>query len=104
MYIKDRFWSKVDKSGKHWMWTGGTNTKTGHGQMRIKEGDGSSRELAHRLSWMIHFGSIPDGLCVLHSCDIKRCVKPKHLFLGTRADNVADMIAKGRDNFGRRPR
>lgn len=52
--------------------------------------------LAHRLAWMLLVGKIPKGLCVLHRCDVPQCVRPSHLFLGTIADNVADMIHKGR--------
>jgi hypothetical protein len=52
--------------------------------------------LAHRASWMVHRGPIPDGIDVLHTCDVRPCINPDHLFLGTDADNVADMDAKGR--------
>lgn len=51
---------------------------------------------AHRVSWELARGPIPSGMKVLHRCDVPGCVNPDHLFLGTQADNVADMIAKGR--------
>lgn len=53
-------------------------------------------ETAHRISWLIHRGPIPSGMLVLHSCDVRRCVNPKHLFLGTQLDNLRDMATKGR--------
>ena len=57
---------------------------------------GKRREQAHRVSYRIHKGHIPDGMKVLHKCDIPCCVNPEHLFLGTQAENIRDMDAKGR--------
>lgn len=54
---------------------------------------------AHRASWILFRGPIPEGMCVLHRCDIKSCVNPDHLFLGSDLDNAHDMIAKGRAGF-----
>ena len=56
--------------------------------------------MAHRASWIMEFGPIPDGLLVLHKCDVRNCVRPGHLFLGTYKDNMDDMYAKGRGPTG----
>jgi hypothetical protein len=59
-------------------------------------------QLAHRTAYELECGKIPDGVWVLHRCDNRSCVRPDHLFLGTAADNTADMMAKGRHKPPRR--
>lgn len=86
-----RFWEKVNKTGECWIWIG-TNHNTGYGKIKIDRED----VLAHRLSWEIHNGKIPTNKHVLHTCDVRLCVNPRHLFLGTNEDNRQDMIRKNR--------
>ena len=88
-----RFWDKVDKSGDCWLWTDSIASH-GYGQFHIAKSRPVVR--AHRFAWQLEHGSIPDGLCVLHKCDVKACVNPAHLFLGTQADNMHDMRDKAR--------
>ena len=80
-----------------WPASGGGYNKPGwHVTWRFE----GRRALAHRVSWELHRGPIPGKLCVLHHCDNPKCCNPNHLFLGTRADNVADMHAKQRARHG----
>ncbi len=73
-----------------WEWTGPVNNK-GYGTCRIL-----GERYAHRASWTLANGPIPDGLVVCHKCDNPRCVNPEHMWLGTLVDNNRDMFAKGR--------
>jgi hypothetical protein len=80
-----------------WSWAADLNN-TGYGVVRTH----GRLLLAHRLSWEIHRGPIPDGLCVLHECDNPPCCNPAHLFLGTKPDNNRDRARKGRNAIGTR--
>jgi hypothetical protein len=75
-----------------WLWTGAVRGCFGYGETR----EMGRKVLAHRMSYQLHRGKIPDGMCVLHKCDVPLCVNPDHLFLGTYSDNRRDCIRKGR--------
>lgn len=87
----DRFWNKVNKTGTCWLWTGCVN-KNGYGVIKINR----KYVRSHRISWELCNGLIPKDLCVLHKCDVRHCVNPKHLFLGSRDENNKDRANKNR--------
>jgi len=91
-----RFWSKVDKTGDCWLWTAAQN-RHGYGDFYVSR---TFHTMAHRFSWALHYGPIPEGLFVCHRCDTPLCVRPDHLFVGTTQDNMADMMRKGRHRHG----
>ena len=95
--LTERFWEKVDIRGEDecWPWLASTGY-SGYGQIW----EGKSFLRSHRVAWMLTYGPIPEGMCVLHHCDNPLCCNPTHLFLGTNADNTADMIRKGRSAIG----
>lgn len=81
-----RFWLRVKKTDGCWLWMGAIAGR--YGQM--------ARKPAHRFSWELHYGPIPNGLFACHTCDNKLCVRPDHLFLGDASANMRDMVQKGR--------
>lgn len=87
----DRFWSKVDKSGDCWIWTGSLNR--GYGQFHPTS---ISTVRATHYAWMLSGGTIPVGMCLCHRCDNPSCVNPDHLWIGTRGENNRDKMLKGR--------
>ena len=90
--VADRFWSKVEKTDDGcWLWTGQHNVK-GYGVFKLD----ATYIPAHRLSYTLHIGPIPDNREIAHRCDVRDCVRPDHLWPATHAENIADMVAKGR--------
>lgn len=90
--LEYRFYEKIAfGSTECWHWIG-TIDSVGYGRlMHPKENK------AHRISWIIHVGQIPKGMKILHRCDLRSCVNPDHLFLGSQSDNVKDMMNKKRN-------
>lgn len=90
-----RFWDKVDKTKDCWNWTGCLRGYTGYGCIKIDK----KVYDCHRVSYALTYGKIPEGKLVLHKCDNRRCVNPKHLYIGTHKDNVRDSIERGHHHF-----
>jgi hypothetical protein len=99
--IIERFYPKIsiNKNGC-WIWTGKVQSK-GYGELSTGSWKTSNRVVyrAHRLSYLIHVGDIPEGMHVCHTCDVRLCVNPDHLWVGTNHDNVLDCHAKGRRRY-----
>jgi hypothetical protein len=99
-----RFWAKVDKNGpvpphvpelgNCWIWTGATGY-WGYGRLSLNK----RWSTAHRMSFELAYGAIPEGKFILHRCDTPACVRPDHLRLGTPQENTRDMYEKGRAGF-----
>jgi hypothetical protein len=103
----DRFWAKVNRNGpipchrpelgQCWLWTGTLRGSSEYGHVHLSR---TKALIAHRVSYELAHGFIPSGLLVCHKCDVRLCVRPGHLFVGTHLDNMADMVAKGRGTVG----
>jgi len=95
--VNERFLNKIsiEPNSGCWLWTAAVDPN-GYGNFHVNVHEGLKK--AHRVSWDLFRGSIPEDTCVCHHCDNPPCVNPEHLFLGTTKDNMGDMSRKGRQN------
>lgn len=91
--LEERFWAKVSKGADCWEWTAALGT-TGYGVVTVR----GRKQTAPRVAYELTMGPIPAGVCVLHRCDNRRCVRPNHLYLGSYRDNALDRESRGRSH------
>jgi hypothetical protein len=96
---QNRFWRKVCKGESCWLWTA-AKANTGYGAFGFRRNGRTMTMKAHRVAYELCVGPIPEGMILLHKCDVAACVNPDHLSLGTKAENNRDMQAKGRKVSG----
>jgi hypothetical protein len=92
--IEERFWRHVEKAGEDecWLWVGAGNGPEGYGRFH----DGEKLATASSVAWRLTYEmDVPEGLVVMHSCNVKRCCNPKHLSIGTESANVRDAYRDG---------
>jgi hypothetical protein len=90
----DKLMARVKKLPGHnscWLWAGPLNRPNGYGWIYLEGKDWST----HRAAYNFLVGKIPPGKCVLHKCDVKNCVRPSHLYIGTKGDNARDAVRRG---------
>lgn len=98
--VEDGFWAKTDRTTGCWRWKG-SHDRLGYGLSYRPKSAGSPRfERAHRKAWRLTHGPIPEGMHVLHSCDVRDCINPDHLWIGTHQDNMKDRNDKGKNCYG----
>lgn len=97
MSLKSRFEAKFRVTPGCWEWAASKNIR-GYGRFRLQGREGKT-VMAHRFSYELYAGPIPNGLQILHKCDNPGCVNPDHLWPGTQKENMADKNAKGRGNY-----